>query len=74
VRITRKGQITVPKRLRERFGITPEVDVEFLEEKGRLVLVKAAPETAVRAIRGKVKRLPFGKDVDEYLRATRGPR
>jgi AbrB family looped-hinge helix DNA binding protein len=74
MRITRKGQITVPKRLRERFGITPEVDLEFLEERGRLVLVKAAPEAAVRAIRGSVKRLPFGKDVDDYLRATRGSR
>jgi hypothetical protein len=55
-------------------GITPEVEVEFREEGGKLVLVKAAPEAAVRAIRGSVKRLPFGKDVDEYLRATRGSR
>jgi antitoxin PrlF len=74
MRVTRKGQITVPKRLRERFGITPEVDLEFREERGRLVLVKAAPEASVRAVRGSVKQLPFGKDVDEYLRATRGSR
>lgn len=74
MRITSKGQITLPKHLRDRFGITPETELEFREERGRLVLVKAAPERAVRAIRGSVKRLPFGKDVDDYLRTTRGGR
>jgi len=74
MRITRKGQLTVPKRLRDRFGITPDTDLEFREERGKLVLVKAAPEVAIRSIRGTVKRLPFGKDDDEYLRTTRGSR
>jgi AbrB family looped-hinge helix DNA binding protein len=74
MRITSKGQITVPKDLRDRFGITPETELEFREERGRLVLVKAAPAAAVKAIRGSVKRLPFGKDVDGYLRTTRGRR
>lgn len=74
MRITQKGQLTVPKRLRERFGITPDTDLEFREERGKLVLVKAAPEAAIRAIRGSVKRLPFGRDVDDYLRTTRGSR
>lgn len=74
MRITRKGQITVPKHWRDRFGITTETELEFREERGKLVLVKASPETAVQAIRGSVKRLPFGKDVDDYLRTTRGRR
>ena len=74
MRVTRKGQLTVPKHLRDRLGITPETELEFREERGTLVLVKAAPEAAVRSIRGTVKRLPFGKTVDDYLRATRGPR
>jgi len=74
MRITSKGQITVPKALRDRFGITTDTDLEFRVEGGKLVLVKAAPESAVRAIRGSVKRLPFGKDVDDYLLGTRGRR
>lgn len=74
MRITSKGQITVPKALRDRFGITMETELEFRVEKGKLVLAKAAPESALRAIRGSVKRLPFGKDVDDYLLATRGRR
>ena len=74
MRITCKGQITVPKALRDRFGITTETELEFRDEGGKLVLAKAAPEAAVRAIRGSVKRLPFGNDVDDYLLGTRGRR
>ena len=74
MRITRKGQITVPKSLRDRFGITTETDLEFLVEGSKLVLAKSAPETAVQAVRGSVKHLPFGRDVDEYLSGTRGRR
>jgi AbrB family looped-hinge helix DNA binding protein len=72
VRVTRKGQVTVPKRLRERFGITTATEVEFREVRGRLVLVKKGTRAAVAAIRGRIRRLPIGTDVDDYLRLTRG--
>ena len=29
MRVSGKGQITIPKRLRERFGLYPDVEVEF---------------------------------------------
>jgi len=74
MRISSKGQVTVPKALRDRFGITPQPDLEFRVEGGKLVLAKLTPEAAVKAIRGIVKRLPVGSDVDDYLRGTRGPR
>ncbi len=74
MRVTVKGQVTVPKALRERFGITQETEIEFREERGNLVLVKKPPETAVARLRGRIKRLPVGRDVDEYLRHTRGDR
>jgi AbrB family looped-hinge helix DNA binding protein len=72
MRVTRKGQVTVPKRLREKFGITTETPVEFQEERGRLVLVKKDVAPVVRRIRGRLKRLPFGKDVDGFMRTIRG--
>ena len=74
MRVTRKGQVTVPKRLRQRFGITSETEVEFREDRGRLVLTKKDPAGVVARIRGRIKRLPIGKDVDDYLRLTRGDR
>lgn len=74
VRITAKGQVTVPRQLRERFGITPDTDLEFRDEDGKLVLGRAATDDGVRAVRGSVKRLPFGADVDDYLATSRGRR
>jgi AbrB family looped-hinge helix DNA binding protein len=72
MRVTRKGQVTVPKRLRDKFGITTDTPVEFREERGRLVLVKKDAAPAVRRIRGRLGRLPFGRDVDAFVRAVRG--
>ena len=72
MRITTKGQITVPKSLRERFGITQRTEVEFQAQRGKLVLVKTDAAAAMAKIRGRVKRLPFGNDVDQYIDAVRG--
>lgn len=33
--ITSKGQITLPKEVRDRYGLKPGDTVEFLEEKGK---------------------------------------
>jgi AbrB family looped-hinge helix DNA binding protein len=74
MRITTKGQVTVPKALRERFGITRETDIRFVAEGGKLVLLKEKTGSPTARIRGKVKRLPAGRSVDEYLNHTRGAR
>jgi antitoxin PrlF len=40
-RVTRKGQVTIPKRVREHLSIEPGSVVEFeLADDGRIVLVK----------------------------------
>jgi antitoxin PrlF len=44
-RVTRKGQVTIPKRVREHLGIAPGSVVEFeLGDDGRIVLIKAGAE------------------------------
>jgi len=75
MRLTIKGQVTVPKALRERFGITRETEVRFVAARGKLLLVtdKTGGSPAAR-VRGRVKRLPAGRTVDEYLTYTRGAR
>jgi len=40
MRVTTKGQVTIPKNVREVLGITPETEVEFIEENGRFYIVK----------------------------------
>jgi antitoxin PrlF len=58
-RVTRKGQVTIPKRVRDHLGIEPGSVVDFeLGADGRIVLVKAgaAPEPSrFERIRGIAK-------------------
>jgi len=40
MRVTIKGQVTIPQEIREKLEITPAVEVDFIEEKDRIYLVK----------------------------------
>ena len=40
MRVTTKGQVTIPIDIREKLGITPETEVDFLQEGDRVFLVK----------------------------------
>ncbi|MGH2865792.1 MAG: AbrB/MazE/SpoVT family DNA-binding domain-containing protein [Solirubrobacteraceae bacterium] len=67
--ISEKGQITVPKPLRERLGIRAGDRLEFIEEHGHLVLRKTADRDPVAAAYGI---LSLDQSTDEALRALRG--
>ena len=41
MKVGERGQITIPRAIRERHGLGPAVEVEIVEEGGRLVLRKA---------------------------------
>ena len=49
MRITSKGQVTLPQRLRERYGLMPETEVEFVEVGGEIVVRRAGAQSADRA-------------------------
>lgn len=38
MRVTTKGQVTIPQDIREKLGITPATEVDFVEDKGRIFL------------------------------------
>jgi len=42
MRVTIKGQVTIPQHIREKLGIRPSAEVDFIEEKNRVILVKRA--------------------------------
>ena len=40
MRVTTKGQVTIPRNIRERLGIIPETEIDFREDNGRFYIVK----------------------------------
>jgi len=71
--VSENGQVTIPKSIRDRLGLTPGVEVDFEVDEGVLVGRKVPPEDVFRKWRGR-GRLPVGADVDEYLDSARGGR
>jgi len=63
-----RGQVTIPKALRERLGIVPRTVLEFSEENGRLVAVKADGRDPVSAVYGC---LSSGRGVDDLVAEMR---
>ena len=68
--VSEKGQITIPKAVREKLGITPGTVLEVETEKGRLVAVKKQFVDVFQKWRGKGK-VPGGESVDDYLKKVR---
>jgi antitoxin PrlF len=60
VRITSKGQVTIPKEIRDEFGLLPGTEVEFVGEAGRVT---------VRKLEGSNNR---GRDIVERLKKSSG--
>jgi AbrB family looped-hinge helix DNA binding protein len=52
MRITSKGQVTIPQEIREELGLLPNTEVEFAVEKGRAVLTpkKGEPTRGQRLV------------------------
>jgi len=75
MRITSKGQVTIPQEIREKFGLLPDTEVDFVV-KGKVVqLVKAKRpsgptrgELIVRRLRGSSR---IGMSTDEIMALTR---
>lgn len=68
--VSEKGQVTIPKRLRDRLGIAPGAVLEFREEAGTLVASKASGEDVIASVFGI---LDVGRPVDELVEELRGP-
>ena len=78
MRITAKGQVTIPQEVRERAGLMPGTDVEFKIHAGVVRLVKANSKASRRS-RGQklVESLrghgDFKMTTDEIVALMRGP-
>ena len=69
--LSEKGQITIPKKLRQSLGLKPGTVLDFTEDEGRLIAAKAVEDDPLSKWRG-VAKIPVGKDTASYLKEIRG--
>jgi antitoxin PrlF len=62
--VAERGQVTIPKQIRDRLGIVPKTVLEFHEEDGRLIAVKATEKDPVESVLGCLK---LEKQTDELI-------
>jgi antitoxin PrlF len=67
--VSEKGQVTIPKELRDRLGIRTGQLLDFTVENGRLIAVKEAPADAFEELFGIIK---SSQSADEMIREMRG--
>lgn len=69
--VSQKGQVTIPKHLRNRLGIKPGQVLDFTEESGKLVAKKlnAKDEDPIERLYGI---LGIGGSTDEWITELRG--
>jgi AbrB family looped-hinge helix DNA binding protein len=76
MRITSKGQVTIPADIRERAGLLPHTEVEFHLEGTSVRIVRAAEQGASGRSRRLIDRLRGSASVrmttDEIMALTRG--
>jgi AbrB family looped-hinge helix DNA binding protein len=70
-KITTKGQITVPKQVRERMGLRKGDVLEFVEKEGVYSIRKTQPPAQVKKYRGRFNHLN-GLDSDRVIEELRG--
>lgn len=72
MRVTTKGQVTIPQHIRERLGITPHSEVDFVLEDGKVILVKTEDAPAESAFDEVLGVATTGMSTDEIMALTRG--
>lgn len=70
--VTSKGQVTIPKELRDQFGIEPGAQVDFVATPDGIRLRKIVDRNARRGILGCLKKELAGHSVNELLDDLRG--
>lgn len=81
MRITTKGQVTIPAAIRERAGLMPNTEVEFAyDENGTVRLFRATKkgkaktrgEQLIEHLREAGRKHPSSMTTDEIMALTRG--
>jgi antitoxin PrlF len=75
MRVTSDGQVTIPAAIRQKYGIYPDAEIEFVETEAGPV-IRVCPESGAERARRILARLrgsaTSGLTTDEIMRLTRG--
>ncbi len=76
MKIGERGQVTIPKEIREQFALGPETEIEFQVVSGSIVLKKAPRKLQLAKWKGRCgdtfAELGYSS-VDRYIDDVRGP-
>ncbi len=75
MKVGERGQVTIPKEIREKFGLGPNAEVEFHVIKGAIVLKKAPKKLQLDKWKGRCKSsfVELGHvSVDRFIDDVRG--
>ena len=71
MRVTTKGQVTIPREIREKLGIAPETDISFKEDNGKFYIIKTSKPQLSSKFK-KLRGIASAKmSTDEILNLTR---
>lgn len=68
--VSEKGQITIPKKLRDSLGLRPGTRLQFEERNGELVARRMRSDDPIDRAYGLLR----GKRTDDLMRQLRGPK
>ncbi len=71
MKVTSRGRITIPKDMRDRFGLTPGTKVDFVVEPDGVRIVKHS-DSRFAQLAGYLRDRWVIGDIDQYLRESRG--
>ena len=70
-KVTSKGQITIPKNVREKLGLKTGAGVAFEEKDGVFYIRKSVTKSPFDKWKGKLRKLK-GKSSDQLIKELRG--
>jgi AbrB family looped-hinge helix DNA binding protein len=70
MKIGERGQVTIPKNIREKYGLLPQIEVDFVpQEKGVLIRKKTKHVSPVDQVFGILKK---NAQTDPFIESIRG--
>ena len=72
--VTSKGQITLPKKVRDALGLVPGSEIEFALEPGQVILRKRVSPVVFERWEGYLRGKLPARSTDELLGMLRGER